>query len=69
MITTPNNLIRPTVRLTGEDGNAFFIIGRCAKALRREGNPPEVIKAFQDEAMSGDYDHVLQTAIAYCEVE
>jgi hypothetical protein len=26
MITTPDNLIRPTVRLTGEDGDAFFIM-------------------------------------------
>jgi hypothetical protein len=37
--------------------------------LRRAGNTPEVIQAFRREAMSGDYDHVLETAITYCEVE
>lgn len=67
-ITTPDGLIRPEVQLTGEDGNAFFIIGRVAKELRRAGNGSEVVEAFQAEASSGDYDHVLQTAMAYAEV-
>lgn len=56
------------VKLIGEDGNAFSIIGRCAKAMRRAGVSSETISAFQAEATSGDYDHVLQTAFAYCEV-
>jgi len=52
---------KPTIKLTGEDGNAFGIIGRCVRVLRKEGATPEQIKEFQDDAMSGDYDHVLQT--------
>jgi len=28
-----------TVKLIGEDGNAFSIMGRVAKALRRSGQP------------------------------
>lgn len=53
------------VQLTGEDGNAFFIIGRTASALRRAGVSSEEIEAFQAEAMSGDYDHVLQTVMSW----
>ena len=57
------------VQLTGEDGNAFFIIGRVSKALKRGGAKPEDIKAFSDKAMSGDYDNVLRTCMEYVNVE
>ena len=56
------------VQLTGEDGNAFFIIGRVQKALRKAGATPDQIKEFQDDAKSGDYDHVLQTCMKWVDV-
>ena len=56
------------VQLTGEDGNAFSIIGRVRRAMRRAGLPSETCDTFSKEAMSGDYDHVLQTAMKYVEV-
>jgi hypothetical protein len=56
------------VQLSGEDGNAFAIIGRVTKALRRPGVPPEEIEQYRSESMSGDYDHVVQTAMAWVEV-
>lgn len=56
------------VQLSGRDGNAFMIIGRVAKELRQAGVSAEEIKEFQDEATSGDYDHVLQTAMAWVDV-
>lgn len=59
---------KPEVTLIGEDGNAFSIIGRCTKALKRAGAPRGVIDAFTSEAMSGDYNHLLRTAAKYCEV-
>ncbi len=49
-----------TVELSEQDGNAFSIIGRTAKAMRRGGVSKDDIDAFRTEAMSGDYDHVLQ---------
>lgn len=52
------------VQLSGEDGNAFFIIGRVRKAMRQAGVDATEIDAFSKEAMSGDYDHVLQTCMA-----
>ena len=51
------------VQLSGEDGNAFAIIGSVAKAMRRAGLSKEDVNEFQQTAMSGDYDNVLQTAM------
>jgi hypothetical protein len=68
MIETPTDLIKPEVQLTGEDGSAFAILGACRAALKDAGNSQEIVKSFMDEATSGGYDHLLQTAMAYCEV-
>lgn len=53
------------VQLSGEDGNAFFIMGRVGAALRRAGIPKETINEFYDDAKSGDYDHLLQTCMRW----
>ena len=56
------------VKLVGENGNAFAIIGAVTKALKRGGRR-DLVEAFQAEAMSGDYDNLLRTAMEYVEVE
>ena len=56
------------VELSGADGNAFSIIARGTKALRRAGRASE-IDAFTTEARSGDYDHVLQTMFKWFDVD
>ena len=53
------------VKLVGEDGNAFFILGRIQGAARKAGLTPEQIKEFMTEATSGDYDHLLATCMKY----
>ncbi len=58
-----------TVRLLGEDGNAFAIMGRVTRAMRRAGLAASEIDAFRKEAMSGDYDRVLQTCMKWVKVE
>ena len=56
------------VQLSGEDGNVFSIIGRIAKALRRQVSP-EAASEFTDAAMaSGSYDEVLQLAMKTVDV-
>lgn len=57
------------VQLAGQDGNAFSIIGRTRVALRRGGASPDAIEKFVEEAMSGDYNHLLQTVMRWVEVE
>lgn len=56
------------VQLTGEDGNAFNILGRVQRGIRKAGGTPEDEQAFWDEATSDDYDKVLQTAMKYVNV-
>lgn len=57
------------VKLVGEDGNAFAIMGRVIAALRRAGTSEAEIAEFQREATAGDYDHLLQTVMTWVEVE
>ena len=57
-----------TVKLTGEDGNAFAIIGRVRAALRKNGRA-DLVEAFSRDSMFGDYDHLLQTCLRYVIVE
>jgi hypothetical protein len=54
-----------TVELVGQDGNAFAILGRCKQAARAAGLEKAEIDAFIAEATSGDYDHLLQTAMRW----
>lgn len=59
---------KPRLKLIGEDGNVFFILGKAVREGRRAGWPKEKIEKFQKEAMSGDYDHALQTCMDYFDV-
>lgn len=56
-----------TVDLVGQDGNAFVVMGLVIKALKRAGHT-DLVKQYQDEAMSGDYDHLIQVTMDYVEV-
>ncbi len=56
------------VQLTGEDGNAFSVLGSVSKALRQADVSEEEIKEFMDEATAGDYDHLLGTAMKWVDV-
>lgn len=59
---------KPAVKLIGEDGNAFAIIGKCKRALKKAGMHEEA-EAFVKEATAGDYNGVLAAAMKYCDVE
>jgi hypothetical protein len=52
------------VRLVGEDGNAFAIMGRVVRAMRRAKLPPEAIDEYRRDATSGDYNHLLAVTMA-----
>jgi hypothetical protein len=53
------------VQLSGEDGNAFAILARCARAGREAGLERDELDKFRKEATSADYDHLLQTALRW----
>ena len=50
------------VQMSGEDGNPVAIVSRVCKAMQRASIDKEDVDAFRTEALSGNYDHVLQTA-------
>lgn len=53
------------INLTECDGNAFVILASCLRAARKAQLSDKEIEIFVKEAMSGDYEHLLQTAILW----
>lgn len=75
-MTHPESVGMPTVKLIGNDGNAFAIMGACRRAMQkayREAGESEVYeinwKSIMDEMTSGDYDNLLQVACTYFDVQ
>lgn len=58
-----------TVRLVGQNGNAFNILGICLRAMRLAGLSQEEREIFHAEATSSNYDHLLATCLKWFEVE
>jgi hypothetical protein len=56
----------PRLRLVGEDGNAFSILGRWRRAAKNVGWTPGQIAAVHEHATSGDYNHLLVTIDGHC---
>jgi hypothetical protein len=56
------------VQLTGEDGNAFAIMGRVISALKDAGVSKEEIDEYLAQSKSGDYDNLLRTAAEWVSV-
>jgi len=57
------------VKLVGEDGNAFAIMGRVAHAMRKAGLTRDQINEYQKEAMSGNYDNLLVVTMNYVDID
>lgn len=57
---------KPTLELSGVDGNAFMLLGKARKVALKNGMDWDKIHT---EATTGDYDHLLQTLMQYFEVE
>ncbi len=60
---------RPPVRMVGEDGNAFAVIGRVSKALKGAGYRDKA-KEWQSAAMACEsYDALLGLVFDYADVD
>ena len=57
------------VQLTGEDGNAFAVMGAVRKALRRAGVSADEVAEYTKESTSGDYDNMLAVAMRWVSCE
>ena len=56
------------IPLVGEDGNAFSILGRVQRIMRKNDLADE-FTVFQSEATAGDYNHLLRTVMAWFSVD
>jgi hypothetical protein len=54
---------KPPLKLTGRDGNAFVIMGAAQAAAKSAGWSKAEIDEYLADAMSGDYDHLLQATM------
>ncbi len=63
---------KPKLQLSGQDGNVFGIMAaaqRSARTWNKENKDNQLdLIAIQEEALSGDYDHVLQTLMKHFDV-
>ena len=57
---------KPILKILGMNGNAFVLLGKAKRVA--EKNKMDW-KKIQEEATSGDYNHLLSTLMEYFEVE
>lgn len=59
---------KPTLKLIGQDGNAFMILGLARRAAVKAGWSKERIDAVMTEMRSGDYNNLLVKAMEHFDV-
>lgn len=63
-------MTKPTLKLSGKDGNIFVIVGRARGAMRRAGVLDETINQMCDRVTAAaSYDEALRIVMGYCEVK
>ena len=56
------------VKLIGENGNVFNLMGIVVRHLKAHGVSKEEIEQFKDECRQADYDHALRTMMDWVNV-
>lgn len=67
-MSTTTDAAKPPLKLVGTDGNAFAVLGEARRAARKAGWSDERWASVRDEAMAGDYDHLLRTLMEHFDV-
>jgi hypothetical protein len=55
------------LKLVGLDGNSFCLLGTFKQAAKQQGWTTEEIQKVVNEAMSGDYNHLLYVISSHCQ--
>lgn len=58
-----------TVSLVGENGNVFYILGKCLSAMRCANISKEEQDEFYRQATAGDYNNLLITCLEWFGIE
>lgn len=61
--------MKPTVKLSGTDGNVFALLGRCTSALKRANLRSEADALTKKVFAVGSYDEALRLMMDAVEVE
>ena len=64
-----SNTIKPKVRLVGEDGNIFFILGRVTRVLKENGQAHQAEEVRDRVMESVSYDEALRIVMEYVDVQ
>jgi len=62
-------MTKPTVKLTGEDGNVFIIIGKVSRALKDAGETVKAKEFTEKSFLASSYNEVLKICAEYVEIE
>jgi hypothetical protein len=57
------------LKLIGESGNAFMILGLFQRGAKRAGWTTEQIENARNEMTSGDYNNLLSNVMEFADVE
>ena len=60
---------KPRVKLVGENGNVFNLMGICSRALKDVGMKEESKEMCNKIFNCGSYDESLAIMMDYCDVE
>jgi len=60
---------KPKMRLLGNDGNIFAIMGRASALLREAGQAEKAKEMFERVTSSGSYDDALMIISEYVDTE
>jgi len=61
--------VKPILKIVGQDGNAFNLLGLAQRAAVKAGWSIEKWNSVRDEAVTGDYDHLLATLMNHFDVQ
>lgn len=64
-----NKLQKPKVKLSDFNKSSNAIMKTVAKSLEDAGYPKEKIDEFYREAMVGNYDDVMRTAMRWADID
>ena len=60
---------KPVVKLIGEDGNIFNLLGICIRALKKNGQRDLVPEMVEKVTSSKSYDEALAALLDYVDVK
>ena len=60
---------KPVVKLIGEDGNIFNLLGICIRALKKNGQRYLVPEMVEKVTSSNSYDEALAALLDYVDVK